>query len=68
MGIHDEVGRDAHVVERKVHLGNDQAAHPLLSVARRELVPQLWATDLARHDLDQKLLVLVRRYQDPVDV
>lgn len=41
VGVHDEVGADARIREGHVLLGNDDAAHPLLSVSRRELVAHL---------------------------
>mmetsp|Transcript_23861 Transcript_23861/g.74658 ORF Transcript_23861/g.74658 Transcript_23861/m.74658 type:complete len:307 (+) Transcript_23861:481-1401(+) len=65
--IHDEVRADAEVGEGHVFLRDDSAADAFLAVPRGELVSNLWATNLAQHNLDQKRVSLVGRQEYAVD-
>eukprot|EP00968_Pinguiococcus_pyrenoidosus_P008709 scaffold641_cov237-Pinguiococcus_pyrenoidosus.AAC.17 len=66
--IHDQVRACAFFVERHVLLRHNDPADSLLAVPRAELVSHLRPSALPQVDLDEELLVLIRRDHHLVDV
>lgn len=59
---------DTLFVERHVLLRDDESAHSLLSVSRREFVSELRSTRGSHENLDEEVVVLIAGQQNLVDV